>query len=68
MSNLDKMIQGIDTLKTMGLKILEATPNVLKIAMPCEGNRNHWRRVCGGDLFVGGISVRYDVHQPLRLA
>ena len=35
----------------MGLKVLEESPNTLKIAMPQEGNRNHLSGVYAGGIF-----------------
>lgn len=51
MNKLEQMIQGVDTLRNMGLKILEASPNVLKVTMPREGNRNHLGGVYAGAIF-----------------
>jgi acyl-coenzyme A thioesterase PaaI-like protein len=51
MDKAQQMIQGIDTLKHMGLKVLEQTPNFLKISMPKEGNRNHLGGVYAGAIF-----------------
>ncbi len=51
MEKAQQMIDGIDTLKHMGLKVLEQTPNFLKVAMPKEGNRNHLGGVYAGAIF-----------------
>ena len=51
MEKLEQMMQSIDTLKNMGLRVLEQTPNVLKIAMPQDGNRNHLGGICAGAIF-----------------
>lgn len=45
------MIQGINTLKNMGLQVLEQTPNFLKVQMPKEGNKNHFGGVYAGAIF-----------------
>jgi len=51
MEKLEQMMQSIDTLKNMGLRVLEQTPNVLKIAMPQDGNRNHLGGIYAGAIF-----------------
>lgn len=51
MDKAEQMIQGIDALKHMGLKVLEQAPNFLKVAMPKEGNGNHLGGVYAGAIF-----------------
>jgi len=52
MDKAEHMMQSIDTLKNMGLRVLEQSPNVLKIAMPADGNRNHLGGVYAGAIFT----------------
>ena len=42
----------MDTLKNMGLKVLEESRNTLKIALPLEGNANHLGGVYAGAIFT----------------
>jgi thioesterase domain-containing protein len=51
MEKSEQMIQGIDTLKNMGLTVLEQTPNFLKVSMPKAGNGNHLGCVYAGAIF-----------------
>ncbi|MFI4940018.1 MAG: YiiD C-terminal domain-containing protein [Burkholderiales bacterium] len=51
MSQLEQAMRSIDTLKNMGLRVLEESPNILKIAMPREGNSNHLGGVYAGAIF-----------------
>jgi len=51
MDNLEQLIARSDTLKHMGLKVVEQTTNALKIFMPQADNRNHlsgkrFKRAC----------------------
>ena len=57
MDNLEQLIARSDTLKHMGLKVVEQTTNVLKIFMPQVGNSNHlggkrFKRACYTDALV----------------
>lgn len=49
--NLEHMIQSVDTLKNMGIRVLEQSPNLLKVEMPLEGNRNHLGGIYAGAIF-----------------
>jgi len=49
--NLEQMLQGVDTLKNMGIRILEQSPNILKVELPLEGNRNHLGGIYAGAIF-----------------
>lgn len=51
MDKAQQLIQGIDTLKRMGLKVLEQTPNFLKVSLPKDGNKNHLGGVYAGAIF-----------------
>ncbi len=52
MDRPEQLMQSIDILKNMGLRVLEESPNVLKIAMPPDGNRNHLGGVYAGAIFA----------------
>jgi len=45
-------IQAIEALRPMGLRVLEESRNVLRIALPQEGNGNHVGGVYAGALFT----------------
>ncbi len=51
MENLEQLLNGVDTLKNMDLRILEKTPNILRVAMPLQGNKNHLGGVYAGAIF-----------------
>jgi len=51
MGNAEQLIGRSDTLKHMGLRVVEQTPNVLKIVMQQDGNRNHLGGIYAGAIF-----------------
>ena len=51
MGNLEQAMQRIDTLKNMNLRVLEESPNRVRIAMPRAGNGNHLGGVYAGAIF-----------------
>lgn len=52
MSEIAEAIKSIDTLKHMGLELLETTDNRVRIRMPKEGNTNHLGGVYAGAIFT----------------
>ncbi|MGH1372641.1 MAG: YiiD C-terminal domain-containing protein [Cellvibrionaceae bacterium] len=52
MSKIAEAIKSIDTLKHMGLEILESNDNRVRIRMPKEGNTNHLGGVYAGAIFT----------------
>ncbi|MET3105589.1 acyl-coenzyme A thioesterase PaaI-like protein [Oxalobacteraceae bacterium GrIS 2.11] len=51
MGNAEHLIERSDTLKHMGLTVVEQTANVLKIVMRQDGNRNHLGGIYAGAIF-----------------
>lgn len=52
MSKIAEAIKSIDTLKHMGLELLEITDNRVRIRLPKEGNTNHLGGVYAGAIFT----------------
>lgn len=52
MSEIAEAIKSIDTLKHMGLELLETSDNRVRIRMPKEGNTNHLGGVYAGAIFT----------------
>lgn len=52
MTAVQQALEKIATLKHMGLKVLEESPNTLKVEMPYEGNSNHLGGVYAGAIFT----------------
>ncbi len=52
MSKIEEAIKSIDTLKHMGLEILESNDNRVRLRMPKDGNTNHLGGVYAGAIFT----------------